>query len=240
MPTQNNTTESELNLVQKLSKIRKFAEAVKKDKKGYNYKYSDITNILAKITAGMEKYRVSLIPSIVPTTGEVSSITNVSTKVDKQGRTYDETKTEMLVTAEMVFTWINDDNPDDRMDVRWFLTGSQADPSQSFGSAITYCTRYFLISFFQIAQMETDVDAYRSKQKEAEIAEQKATLESIKGLIKDYVNVYLAANPERTDDVRKFMTQYVKDGDYRKVSEPVLASKILTEFENKFLKKTNF
>ena len=60
-----------LNLIQKLAKIRAISDVVAKEKRGYNYSYADITTILAKITAGMKKYGVSLIPQIVPGTANV-------------------------------------------------------------------------------------------------------------------------------------------------------------------------
>lgn len=63
--------EEQLNLVQKLAKIRAISDVVSKEKRGYNYSYADITTILAKITAGMKKYGVSLIPQIVPGTSHV-------------------------------------------------------------------------------------------------------------------------------------------------------------------------
>lgn len=77
--------DEQLNLVQKLAKIRSIADVVSKDKRGYNYSYADITQILAKITAGMKKYGVSLIPQVVPGTTEVVQNVVTNTKVDKTG-----------------------------------------------------------------------------------------------------------------------------------------------------------
>lgn len=225
----------EKTLIQKLAEIRKSVDVIKKDKRGFNYNYSDITTILAKITTGMKTQRVSLIPKIMPGTTSVVSVPIVSTKVDKQGKVYKEEKTEMLVTADMVFIWVNDDNPDDTIEVPWFLTGSQSDPSQSFGSAITYCTRYFYTSYFQIAQTDNDVDTYRTKQLEAERAEQKVILEEIKKTIDSSVRGYIANNPNESDKVKAFMELYVKGGNYRTISDAILASKLLTDFNEKFL-----
>ena len=100
--------ENQLNLVQKLAKIRAISDAVSKDKRGYNYKYADITSILAKVTAGMKKYNVSLMPGIVPGTADVQQSTIVNTKFDKTGKPYEQTSTEMLVKADMVFKWVKD------------------------------------------------------------------------------------------------------------------------------------
>ena len=228
--------EESLNLIQKLAKIRAISDVAQKNKKGYNYSYTEITAILANVTGGMKKYGVSLIPGIVPNSAEISQNTIVNTKFDKTGKPYDQTSTEMLFKADMIFTWVNDDNVDDRIEVPWFITGSQSDPSQAFGSGLTYCTRYFLTSYFQIAQPETDVDAYRSKQKEAEASEDKAIAEQI---IKEFdvlIKQYLADNPNKSDEVKKFISKFAKGANYFAIKEPELASKLITDFKSIFLK----
>lgn len=225
----------ELNLVQKLAKIRAISDAVSKDKRGYNYTYADITDILAKVTAGMKKYGVSLFPSIVPRTANVSQNVVVNTKVDKTGKTFDNTVTEMLVQAEMLFIWVNDENPEERIEVPWFVVGSQSDPSQAFGSGLTYCTRYFLTNFFEIAQPNTDVDEYRSKQKEAEASESKAIAEEIINQFDTMVRAFLADNPDKADAVKKFISKYAKNANYRAIKEPHLASKLVSDFKNTYM-----
>ena len=92
-----------LNLIQKLAKIRAISDVVAKEKRGYNYSYADITTILAKITAGMKKYGVSLIPQIVPGTANVEQSVSSTTKFTKTGEAYEAKTTEMLVTADMIF-----------------------------------------------------------------------------------------------------------------------------------------
>ena len=229
--------ENQLNLVQKLAKIRAISDAVSKDKRGYNYKYADITSILAKVTAGMKKYNVSLMPGIVPGTADVQQSTIVNTKFDKTGKPYEQTSTEMLVKADMVLKWVNDDDPNDYIDVPWVVTGSQSDPSQALGSGLTYCTRYFLCNFFQIAKPETDVDEYRSKQKEAEKSEDKAIAEDIIGEFDKVVRQFLSDNPDQSDEVKKFISKYAKGGNYFAIKEPALASNLLSSFNEKFIKK---
>lgn len=92
----------QLNLVQKLAKIRAMSDVVSKEKRGYNYSYADITSILANITSGMKKYGVSLIPSIVPGTASIAQSVIVNTKFDKTGKPYEQKATEMLVKADML------------------------------------------------------------------------------------------------------------------------------------------
>lgn len=227
--------EEKMSLIKKLANIRAIAEVVKKDKKGFNYSYTDITEILAKVTAGMKKYGVSLIPSIVPGTSEITQNVVHNTKFDKSGNTYDQTVTEMLFKAEMIFKWIDDENTADFIEVPWVVTGSQGDPSQALGSGLTYCTRYFLCNFFQIAQPETDVDAYRSKQKAAEESEDTA---AAKGIVEEFDKIlrnYLADNADQSETVKKFISRFAKNANYLAIKDPALAAKLLEEFKKKFL-----
>lgn len=185
----------------------------------------------------MKKYGVSLVPGIVPNSAEVTKNVVTNTKIDKTGKAFDNTITEMLVRADMVFTWINDDCPSERMEVPWFLTGSQSDPSQAFGSGLTYCIRYFLTSFFQIAQPEKDVDAYRDKQKAAEEAEQQAIAEEIISRFDIVLKQFLADNTDRMEEVQKFISKYAKNANYFGIKNPELAAKLLQDFTKKYIKE---
>ena len=227
--------EEKLNLVQKLAKIRAISDVAKKEKKGFNYTYTDITEILAKVTAGMKKYNVSLIPSIVPGTAEVTQLKTVNTKIDKTGKPYDQTVSEMLVKADMIYTWINDEEPENRIEVPWFVTGSQADPSQALGSGLTYTMRQFLTAFFQIAQSDTDVDAYRSKQKAAEVSEDRAIAEAIITEFDTLLKQFLADNPDKSEDVKKFISRFAKNANYLLIKEPALAAKLLEDFKATYI-----
>lgn len=226
-----------LNIYQKLAKIRDIADAVQKDKSGYGYKYADINEILAKVTGGMKKQGVSLIPMVKSGTARTETIVQVNTKTDKQGVPYDKKSTETLVMADMCFLWVNNDNPEETVEVPWLIIGSQGDPSQAFGSGLTYCTRYFLCEYFQIAQPETDVDAYRSKQKEAEESEDRAVANQIIEEVDKMVKSYLANNPDKAAEVKKFIAKYVRGSDYFKITNAELAGKLLEDFQNTYIKK---
>ena len=196
-------SEENLSLIKKLAKIRNISDVAQKNKQGYGYTYTDITEILANVTAGMKKYGVSLLPSIVPGTSKIEQVTTVNTKTDKQGRTYDKKDTEMLFSADMVYKWVNDDNPEEFIEIPWAVVGSQSDPSQSLGSGLTYCSRYFLTNYFQIAQSDLDVDAYRSKQKAAEASEDKAIAEAIIDQFDTILKQFLADNQDKKDEAKK-------------------------------------
>lgn len=227
--------EEKLTLIQKLAKIRGIADVVSKDKRGYNYSYSDINEILAKIKAGMDKYGVSLQPIIENNSASVEQLITVTTKRSHDGSVFDEKKNEMLVTAPITFRWIDDEDEEKQthIDIPWFLVGSQSDPSQAFGSALTYCTRYFLLNFFQIAQ-DNDVDAYRSKQQEAAEKEDRETAAEIIAIIDKEIREYLANNNGKSVAVKKLCERFVKDGKYKTIKEPAIAGKLLDAFRSEF------
>lgn len=177
----------------------------------------------------MERYGVSLIPEVLAESPRVQMQELVSTNVMKDGSTVDKKSYEYLVCSDMVFRWVNDENPEENIMVPWYIVGSQADPSQAFGSGLTYCTRYFLLNYFQIAQ-DNDVDKYRSEQKAAAEKEERETAATIIKKLDGLVHSLLADNPDKRDDVMRFMKRFTKDGNYNRVVEPAIAAKMLSDF----------
>lgn len=223
--------EKRLNIYQKLAKIRRQVEVVQKNKSGFGYRYVTDDELLSKITGTMDKLGVSLIPQIMNSSLEVLPYTYQKTKNGKQ-----ETVNEILVKADMAFKWVNDEDPSEFITVPWALVGQQADASQSFGSGLTYVYRYFLLKYFGVSTVDDDPDNWRSRQREAEEAENRAiaqaTIDQFDKIIKEFV----AKNPKMRDEVTKFVTGYVKSGDYTKIKEPVLAVNMLEEFQKQFIK----
>lgn len=227
-----------MNLYQKLAKIRKQVEVLKKNKSGFNYKYVTDEEILARVTAFMNKYDISLIPSIVQGTINHEQYHYLKTKIDRTSKQpYEEHNNEIIVRADMTYTWVNNTNPEERIEVPWATIGQQGDASQAFGSGLTYSMRYFLLKYFNIATPEDDVDNWRSKQKAAEVAEDKALAEQIVKQLDEDIKCFLSDNPEESEDVKKLVTKYVKNGNYFAITEPALASKLLSEFKTTFEKE---
>lgn len=225
-----------LNIYQKLAKVRKAVEVLEKNATGYGYKYVSEDEILAKVTGVMDKYHLSLIPQIVPGSFRAEPFTYEKTKLVK-GEIQKEDVTEIINQADMLFVWVNDDMPEDRIEVPWAMVGHQTDGSQGFGTALTYAYRYFLLKYFGVATTNDDPDEWRSKQKEAEAAEDKLVADKIIKEFDEDVRNYLAKNPERSEDVKKMTKKYVKSGDYTKISIPSLASALLEEFNVTFIKE---
>ena len=226
----------ELNIYQKLAKIRRAVEVLEKDKAGYGYKYVTDALILSKITGLMDSLHVSLIPKVVPGTMTITPYAYVKTKADKRsGQVYEEKNAEVLTQCEMTYTWVNDDNPTECVEVPWIMVGQQADASQSFGSGLTYTYRYFLLKFFGISTVEDDPDTWRSRQKEAAEMEGKEVAAKHIAELDTLTRQYLADNPDKKDEVAKFMARYVKGGNYTKISEPVMSAKILKDFKAAYM-----
>ncbi|MFR2634208.1 ERF family protein [Neglectibacter timonensis] len=226
--------EQNLNIYQKLAKIRKQVEVIQRNKKGYGYTYVSEDEILAKISGFMDKYSLSLIPSVIHSSAVVTPYHTKKTKSTNKGEIYEENVNEVLVSADMVFTWVNNENPNERVDVPWILVGHQSDGSQSFGSGLSYAMRYFLLKFFNIATPDDDPDKWRSKQKAAGAAEDKMIAEEIIASFDTMVKEFLASNQDKTEEVKKFVAKYVKGGNYFAITESVLASKLLADFKETF------
>lgn len=236
----------EMSIYQKLAGIRKMVEVIRKNKSGYNYKYVSEDEILAKVTAGMDKYHVLLYPGIVPQTMGVTPYSYTKVKGVKGGGSVEEQVNEVLVNADMTFTWVNLDNHTDTLEVPWTLVGQQSDASQAVGSGLSYLNRYFLLKFFQIATPDDDPDNWRSKKMEAAQQEEKklveGMIEEIGGMVSEYFQAITdeeklkRARGDLADVIRK----YVKDakgkpsGDYRNLKDMKTATEVF-EAVKKFI-----
>lgn len=235
--------EVNLNLVERLAKIREMVEVLRKNKSGFNYKYVTEDEILARVAAGMKKYRVSLIPRVIPGTLSVEPYHYVKTKNTKGGEQIKEDINEILVHAEMTFTWVNNDDPGDTIVVEWAFAGQQSDASQAFGSALTYANRYFLMKYFQIATPDDDPDNWRGKKEEAEQEAELAVTRQIITKIDAHVRGYLDLN-DNSETARKTLSdtikKYVRNGnkptaDYvNYLTDPEVAGKLLDVLKAQF------
>ncbi len=239
-------TIEEMSIYQKLAGIRKMVEVIRKNKSGYNYKYVSEDEILAKVTAGMDKYHVLLYPGIVPQTMGVTPYSYTKVKGVKGGGSVEEKVNEVLINADMTFTWVNLDNHTDTLEVPWTLVGQQSDASQAVGSGLSYLNRYFLLKFFQIATPDDDPDNWRSKKQEAAQQEEKklvdGMIEEIGRVVSEYFQTITDddALKKARGDLADVIRKYVKDakgkpsGDYRNLKDMKTATEVF-EAVKKFI-----
>lgn len=226
-----------MNIYQKLAAVRKQIQVIERNKAGYGYRYVSEDEILARVSVLLDRYNLLLIPSIVSETGKVIPYSTMKTRTTKGGEIYEEHVNEILVSGDMYWSWIDVDNPESKLSIPWFLVGQQSDASQAMGAGLTYTSRYFLLKFFNIATPDSDPDAFRSKQKEAEAAADKTVADEIIKTFDTLIRDYLSANSGKSDAVKAVVTKYVKSGDYSKINDPALAARLLNEFKETFLKE---
>lgn len=224
-----------LNIYEKLAAIGKPVEVLQKNKSGYGYKYVTDDAILACIKGLMRKLGVSLIPHIVPGTTKVQPYPYTKTKVTKTGDVITENVNEVLVWCDMEWHWVNNEAPDERIIVPWSMVGQQSDASQAFGSGLSYCSRYFLLKYFNVSTTEDDPDNWRSKKKNAEEQENREAAAQIIACVNEQVQAFLLEHADQRDAVAKIVKKFAKDSagkpssNYNLITDPVAASKLLEE-----------
>ena len=229
-----------MNIYQKLAAIRELVEVIQRNKSGYGYTYVSEDAIMAKISVGMKKYGLSLIPNITPNTKQISEFRWDKTKFTKDGKPYEEHNVEHLISADMTYTWVNNDSPEEKVVVNWIMVGQQADASQAFGSGMSYTARYFLLKYFNIATPNDDPDEFRRKQKATEVEETKRITEAMKEQINDLIKQLIDRKIRTGQEIKEFLSrQNIKDGDFFKgIKDPETASKIITALQEQLNNET--
>lgn len=235
-------SEQKLNIIQKLSGIRKMAAAVKKSEKGYNYTYPSEEEVLANVNAGMNKYGVGLHLSMDPNF-DVVPFDYDKVKKNKEGEIISTEKVnEWLFKGTLIYTWINEENTEDQISATWPIIGQQADASQAFGAATTYCNRYFMLKYFQTATTKDDPDNYRSKLKAKEDADNIEKATNIITAMHALVNEFVQKFPDQREKISAIVKKYVvvnkkPSTDYFQVKDPDIALKLQEEV-TKFITDT--
>jgi len=148
------TAEKALNLYQKIADVKANIDGFTKDTKGYQYTYVSGSQVLHKIRAKMIEHNLLLVPRV----------NNFSWK-EIQVLVKGQLKPNLLVETELTYTWINADNPDERLECPFYAIGHQDDASKAYGTALTYAERYFLMKFFNIPTDDDDADAKQKREK---------------------------------------------------------------------------
>jgi len=146
-----------MSIYEKILEVRKSVPYLKKETKGYNYKYVKGSQVLGALREKLDELGLLLKPEIIEATYQ-------ETKTPKAE------KPENLVKIGMLFTWYNVHKPEEKIECRWVSMG-QNEREKGIGSAITYAERYFLLKFFMIATDELDPDAYKEKYTQGEESE---------------------------------------------------------------------
>lgn len=137
-----------LNIYQRLSNVRKTCGYIKKENEGYQFKYVSSSQTLGHLHNAINENGLILIPEIV--SQEIQETTN------QKGNK------EFFTKLNMVFTWVNIDNPDEKIVCQWTAQGLD-NAEKGIGKALTYAEKYFLLKFFNIATDKDDPDKFQEK-----------------------------------------------------------------------------
>lgn len=137
-----------MNIYQKLIEVRKACPYLKKDNKGYQFQYVSSSQTLGTLRAAMDENALLLVPCV--------NSYEVLERATKNGGK------ENFTLLDMTFTWVNADNPEEKIECPW--TGQGLDSGEKgVGKALTYAEKYFLLKFFNIATDKDDPDAFQGK-----------------------------------------------------------------------------
>ncbi|WP_055068954.1 ERF family protein [Clostridium massiliamazoniense] len=137
-----------MNVIQKIIECRKMIDKTVKDANGYGYTYVSGSQLLEKIRPKMDELGLFL---------QVETF-NVEWSTHDYKNSKDELKTDFIVTGDIGYTWINAEEPNDKLECNFSLLGQQDDISKAFGSGLTYSERYFILKLLQAPTDNDDPD----------------------------------------------------------------------------------
>lgn len=147
-----------MNIYQKLIEVRKEVPYIQKADKGAQYNYTGSSRVLAACKNKMDELGLLLVPAV---TGHKLSESPIEFK-DGNGNVTKRTTT-YFTELEMTMTWINAENPEEKIVSPWYAQGVDIAGEKGVGKALTYGEKYFLLKFFNIATDKDDPDAFQAK-----------------------------------------------------------------------------
>jgi hypothetical protein len=173
-----------MNIYQKLIEVRKMVPYLQKGESGSQYQYTGSSRVLTAVVDKMNEMGLLLIPSVTGHTLNESPIEfkDANGNVTKRTTTY-------FTELEMTMTWVNADNPEEKIVSSWYGQGVDIAGEKGVGKALTYAEKYFMLKFFNIATDKDDPDAFQAKhERETDIppAALKAKYQTGKGSLDGY------------------------------------------------------
>jgi len=133
-----------LNLHQKLIEVRKGVDYLQQANQGVGFKYVSSSQVIMALRTAMNEQGVLLVPQTKSAT--------VSDHITQTKKTWKFTE------LHTTYTWINADNPEEKIECQWYSQGLD-DMEKGVGKALTYGEKYFLLKFFNIPTDKDDPDA---------------------------------------------------------------------------------
>lgn len=156
-----------MNIHEKLVAVRKQVDYLKKEAKGYQFNYVSSSQTIMSVRGEMDKQGLLLIPRI--TASKVTEHRSAKGTI------------EFFTELDMVFTWVNSENPQETLECSWRGQGLDTG-EKGLGKALTYAEKYFLLKFFNIATDNADPDFVANKQLQYKSAKAPAIPMALTGL----------------------------------------------------------
>jgi len=191
---------NQLNLYQKLIKVRESVKYLQKGNKGDRFNYVSSSQVLGAIRQNLDKHNVYLKTEIINA--------EVHEKVRSNGNIWN------LTCVTLRYTWINADNPEEQ-DVSEFYAQGLDDSEKGVGKACTYGEKYFLLKSFNIPTDKLDPDRFQketefraipseTKRPSEAISETKIPSETKQPIYNNDKNIETSSNnPVKTDNIGK-------------------------------------
>jgi len=153
----------QLNIYQKLAEVRKKVPYLQKGQRSNQYSYVGSSDVLSALNKEINKVGLILKPEIVNAkVSETHEQRWLQDKVKKEPIPTD--RVTYFTELEMLMTWINIDNPKEKVICNWYAQGVDIAGEKGVGKALTYGEKYFLLKFFNIATDNDDPDKYQKEQ----------------------------------------------------------------------------
>lgn len=143
--------------------VRKTVTYLKKENPGAQYQYVSSSQVLANVREKMDELGLILEPAV---TGHNVRESVVESK-DKDGNVFKRTTT-YFTELDMTMTWVNAENPEEKIVKPWYGQGVDIAGEKGVGKALTYAEKYFMLKFFNIATDKDDPDAFQQKHSEGD------------------------------------------------------------------------
>lgn len=195
-----------MNIYEKLIEVRKVVPYLQKENVANQYKYVSSSQVLANVRAKMDELGLLLIPSVERHNVLTETVEYIDKQKPKKTTTY-------FTELDMAMTWVNAENPDEKISCKWYGQGVDIAGEKGVGKALTYAEKYFLLKFFNIATDKDDPDTFQCKH-ETEINVDKTKADALinlaekKGATEEWILKNIKANYKHDKIEDLTLTEY--------------------------------
>jgi hypothetical protein len=146
-------SEKQLNIYQKFIEVRKVVPYLQKGASGPQFQYVSSSQVLSAVIEKMNEIGLFLEVEVVD-----KRVMTKEKKNSKGGET-----TEYFTELDLKYTWVNAENPAERVEKTWYGQGIDTAGEKGVGKALTYAEKYFILKWFNIATDKDDPDSFQEK-----------------------------------------------------------------------------